>query len=406
MYFQKIDDILTKPFSLWIVSIIIAVGLWVYVIGEGEDTEMRRAISCRIEYVNVAPQLEIKNRLNEVWVYVSGHDNEIYDLNSTKITCEVDARGLTAGRYMLPINVTLPSGIRLRELRPYQADIEFIRYADRLVDVEVVLPKDLPAGFYLDSVEIVPKQVTIRGIEKDIARIGKIKISPTAEELRSGKELFLPPEFESSEPFDEHVSIEPQQIRIKAALVSGSPRRMTPIKARMSGTPDEDYAVLSTTVAPAEILVEGPKELLDKLAFIETDTVNITDIRESASMAVSIRPPQDRSIKVLGEGTVRVTVTLQPISATKEIANIPLKIEGGGQVIWKAFPSTVTVTIEGLPSNINRSTAESIDITAYVNAENLFSKQANLPVRTRINSDSFKVVKVEPYMVSISSEPE
>ena len=407
MFFQRIDNILAKPFSLWVISIIIAVGLWAYVIGaQQEEGQKSRTVLCKVEYVNVAPQLEMKNRLNEVWVYVSGLESAINDLSEKEIVCEVDARGLTTGRYRLPINIALPSGISLKEFRPSQADVELVRYADRLVEVEVVLPKDLQEGFYLDSVEIVPKQVTIKGIEKDLVRIGKIKISPTLEELKSGKELFLPPEYESSEPFDEYVNMEPKQVRLKAVIVSGNPRRMIPVKARMSGTPDEDYALLSTTVTPAELLVEGHKAVLDKLPSIETATVDITGIKESASMVVSIRPPQDRSIKVLGEGTVKVSLTLQPISATKEIVSIPVKVEGSGQVNWKITPSAVTVTIEGLPSNINGSAANSLDIAAYVNADNIFSRQASLPVRTRIDSDLFKVTKVDPYMISISSEPE
>jgi len=407
MYFQKIDDILTKTFSLWIISIIIAVGMWTYVIGSRAEEEVNRAILCKVEYVNVAPQLEMKNRTNEVWVYVSGREKEIDDLlHETSITCEADARGLTAGRYRIPVNTAAhPKGIKIREIRPSQVEINLLRYADRLVEVEVVLPKDLPAGFYLDAVEIVPKEVTIKGIEKDLARIGKIKISPTVEELKSGKELFLPPQFESSEPFDEQVNIEPQQVRFKAILVSGNPRRMVPVKVRMIGTPDKDYAVLSTTVVPAEVLVEGPKAALDRLASIETDTINIADRKELANMAVSIKPPENKSIKVLGDRTVTVSVVLQPISAMMEIVNIPVKVEGSGNINWKVVPSTVTVTIEGLPSNINSPAIESIDITAFVNAENIFSKQANLPVRTRINSNLFKVTKVSPFMISISGEP-
>jgi len=407
MYSRKIDDILSKPFILWIISIVAAVGFWVYIMGGAqEETEISRTIVSRIEYVSVAPQLEIKNRLNEVWVYVSGKESEIRDLNEMQVTSEVNARDLTAGRYRLPINVTLPSGVKLRELRPSQAEIELIRYADRLVDIEVVLPQDLGEGFYLDSVEIAPRQATVRGVERDLARMGRVKISPTAEELRSGRELFLPPELESSEPFDEQVRIEPNLVRFRALLVSGSPRRMIPVRARMSGTPDEDYAVISTTVVPTEIMVEGPRAVLDRLAYIETGTIDISDIKESTSMLVSIRAPQNRAVKVLGEGTVRVSVNLQPMSAAREIVNVPVKVEGGGQISWRIIPPAVTVTIEGLPSNINSPAVESLDIEAFVNVENLFSRQADLPVRTRVNSELFKVTRVNPFTVSVINDSE
>ena len=407
MHQQKIDDILTKPFSLWLIAVIIAVGLWTYVIGAEATGEINRTISCKVEYINVAPQLEIKNRINEIWVYASGRENDMdILLNDNNITCEADARGLTAGRYRIPVKVTLPKGIRLREIRPSQVEINLVRYADRLVDVELVLPRDLQEGLYLDSVEIVPRQVAIKGIENDLARIGKIKISPTMEELRSGKELLLPPEIESSESFEDEVKVEPKQVRLKAILVSGNPRRIFPVRARISGKPDEDYVMLSTMIDPAEVLVEGPTASLDGLTFIETSTIDITGIKESTSMAVPVRPPQNRSLTVLGEGTVKVSVALRPVSATKEIVNIPVTIKSDGQTNWKVIPPVVTVTIEGLPSSINSPATESLDIGAYVDAQNIFSRQAVLPVRTSIDSQLFKIIKVNPFTISIAREPE
>jgi YbbR domain-containing protein len=403
MHLQKIDDILTKSFSLWIISIIIAVGLWVYVIGEQSEEETSRTVSREIEYINVNPQLEIKNKTKEIWVRVSGREREIDDLLNG-ITCEADARNLAPGRYRIPVKVNLPAGISLKEIRPSQAEINLLRYADRFIDVEVVLPKDFPTGLYLYSVDIIPKQITVRGIENDIAYIERVKISPTMEELRSGKELQLSPELESSKPFEEKVNAMPEQVRFKAMLASGNPRRMIPVRARISGKPDDDDIELSTTIDPAEVLVEGPKARLDKLTFIETGTVDISGIKESVNMTVPVRPPQGERIKVLGEGTVKVFVTLQPASATKEITNIPVKIEGSANASWKTAPSVVTVTIEGLPSNIKNIAVESIDIVAFVNAENLFSRQAVLPVRTRLNSDLFKVVRISPFTVSVLNE--
>lgn len=399
---RNIDDILAKPISLWAISLVVAAGLWFYVLGTQDQSEKSRMIGTHIEYVNLAPQLEIKTPVREVWVEIYGAENDVDGLDNSKIICELDTRGLAAGKYRLPVRVVIPPEVRLREVRPSQVDIELIRYADRLVAVDVALPKDLPEGVYLDAVEVVPKEITIKGTEKDLARIGSVKISPTADELSSGKELLLPPEIESSEPFEEKVNFEPQQVRLKAVLVSGNPKRKIPVNARISGSPSGDYAVLSTTIDPSEIMVEGPITNLDRLKSIETETVDITGIEESKSMVVPIRPPQDKAIKIIGEQTVRVSVTLQPNSATKEIGNIPVVVEGALHPNWNVSPQFVTITLEGLPSAINGIDAASVDITAFVNAENLFSRQVTLPVRGRTSSDAFKIIKVEPATVSVA----
>lgn len=400
MPLQKIDDILAKPISLWVISLIVAMGLWFYVAGREDTIEKQRTVACKIEFLNLASQLEIKTPTSEVWVDVFGSESDIDRLSASDIICEVDTRGLAAGRYRLSVRTTIPTGLRLREVRPSQIDVELLRYADRLIPIEVVLPNELPEGTYLDSVEIIPKEITVRGVERDLAKIGGCKIFPTADELQSGKELLLTPEVERSSTFDEKVSVEPAQVRFKAVLARGNPKRMVPVNARIVGAPSDDYVVQSTTIDPAEMLVEGPKNALDKIRVLDTERIDISGISESKSMVVRVRPPLDVSLKIVGEHNVKVSIALQPRSATKEIVNVPVRIEGASSN-WGVSPNTVTITIEGLPSVIGSSDISSVDVSAVVNAENLFTPKAVVPVRARITSDSFKIIKVDPATVSL-----
>lgn len=403
---QKIDDLLSKSFSLWIISFLVALWLWAYVADRDAAIEKTRTIACAVEFINLAPQLEVKNPEREVWVDIHGAEEEVNKVNASNIICAIDTRGLIAGRYELSIVTTIPSGVRLRSVVPSKLIVELLRYVDRLMPVEVVLPKDLPEGSYLDLVEIIPQEITVKGVERDIARIGSAKISPTIEELKSGKELLLTPEIEKSGVFDEKVTFEPQQIRFKAVLATGNPKRRVSVNSRIIGAPAENYTVQSTIIEPSEVMVEGPKAALDKLNAVETETIDISGISESKSMVVSIRQPQDKNIKILGDKNVRVAITLQPLLATKEMGNIPIALEGAEQSVWTVSPSNVTLTIEGLPTKINSVTLLSPDITAFVNVENVFTKQATLPVRVRLNSGDFKIIKIEPATVSLTNNAE
>ncbi len=82
---------------------------------------------------------------------------------------------------------------------PTHVDIELLRYIDRLIPVEVTVDKGLPPGLYLDMVEIVPRDISVKGSEKDLAKIGSARIAPTLEDLKAGGELSLPVEIVKSE---------------------------------------------------------------------------------------------------------------------------------------------------------------------------------------------------------------
>ncbi len=182
---QKTDDLISSPLFLKIISVVIAFTFWFYVSGS-RTTETTRSIMAALEYLNVPPQTTLKGPLREVEVILSGSPGILSSISPESVVCEVDARGLSVGKYRLAVRVIAPKDVKLIEVIPTHVDIELMRYIDRLIPVEVSLGKELPPGLYLDMVEIIPKDISVKGSEKDLAKIGSVRINPTLEELKAG----------------------------------------------------------------------------------------------------------------------------------------------------------------------------------------------------------------------------
>lgn len=119
-------------------------------------------------------------------VELSGEQAVLSALTPGSVVCELDARGLDVGKYRVAIRSILPKDVKLVDIRPTHADIELLRFVDRLIPVEVSVEKGLPPGLYLDGVSIVPAEVSARGSEKDVSKITSARILVTLDDLKAG----------------------------------------------------------------------------------------------------------------------------------------------------------------------------------------------------------------------------
>lgn len=282
--------------------------------------------------------------------------------------------------------------------------MDLLRQVVRLMTVEVALPQDIPDGQYLEGVEIVPKEVAVRGGEKDISKIGAVQVQPTVQELQSGKELFLPVKLSQSEPFEDEVNLEPTQVRMKGALVRGLPKKKVPVNVRLTGKPSSDFEVKAVVTEPSEVQVEGTAARLARISAVDTETVDISWISADQHLVVPLKAPDVRGVSVVDLKSVRLSVQLEPVRATTQFPNVPVTLrQGEAAAGWAITPQSVVVTVEGTPSRMADIHPGDVGLQAYVDVSSIFVDSAALPVRTELASKDLKVVKIEPPTVTVTA---
>ncbi len=399
---RRIDEILTSPWALWTISVATALLMWFYVTENDEGVYVTQKFSSPLEYRFLDSQLMLRSRVAEVDVEIRGPEKAMARLDYGLVSCFVDAKNLVGGiRYTQNVNVSLPPDITLVSCVPSQVVVEPVRQASRRMSVEVVLPQDIPEGQYLEGVEVLPKEVTVRGSEGDIAKVGALQVMPTVAELQLGKELLLPVKFVQSEPFEDSVVLEPSQARVRGALVRGLPKKMVPINARLSGNPDRDHEVKSVLTDPLEAQVEGRSSVLAKITAVDTETVDISLLSADQTLIVPLRAPKGAELS--GVKSVRLTVTLGELKAGKQLTNVPVQIRGSEADQWVVSPSSASVVIEGTPSRVEEVTPESVGLNLYVDLSSIFITPADLALRAEVASADFRVIKIEPSTVTVNA---
>ena len=401
-----IDDLLTSPLFLWLFSIIMAVSMWVYVTGMDESAYITRKFSVSLEYRGLDTQAILRGRTSEVDIEIRGPEASMMVLDYNSVNAFVDARNLAPGKkYTVNVNVSVPGdNITLLSCTPSQITLDLVRQVTRLMTVETILPSNLPEGQYIEGVEIIPKEVGIRGAEDDVAKVGSVRITPTIEELQAGRDLLMPVKFAQSEPFEGSVTIEPAQVRFRGVLARGLPRKRVPVNVRLTGKLDADYEVRSIITDPSEIQIEGETENLAKVEAIDTEVIDVSLMNSDTVIVAPLRTPEVDGVSLVNTWSVKVSLLLSETRAERIFTNIPVEIRGAeaGQN-WLCSPANVSIAIEGRPSLIENFDVNNSGLKAYADMTNIFMAPVTLPVRTEISGDTFKVTRVEPANVTINN---
>jgi len=398
---KKFDEMLGSRLVLWAVSIAIASSMWFFTLGVRETGNETLKLLTRIEYLNLQPQVTVRSAVSEVLIEIEAPAGVIENLAYDTIVGEVDLRGLSSGRFRPLVRPRLPPNVVLRSITPSELDVELVRQIARVFTVEVTLPQDIPSGHYLEAVEIVPREVSLRGTETDIAKIGSVSVAPTFDELQIGQDLLLPISITQSIPFEDDVIMEPSMVRVRANLVTGMPRKRVPVNARLIGSPSSDFAVRTLTTDPAEVMLEGKRESLDRISAVDTETVDITGLSASQTVVVPLRAFSEEGISV-NVSAVTLSIQLEPITAQKQVSNVEISVDGAdGDARWVVHPSAVSVTIEAPPSIIDEF--EPDQLRAFVDVSGIFLNRAVLPVWAEAESEEFRVVRVEPFTVTVTA---
>lgn len=401
-----LNEILTSPWALWLISITTAVLMWIYVTGLEESAYINLKFTCPLEYRGLDTQSILRGKLSEVDVELRGPEEDMLKLDYNNVRAFVDARNLLPGkRYTVNINVEMPINLTLVSCFPSQTTLDIVRQVTRLMNVDIVLPQNIPEGHYIEGVEIIPKEVGVKGAEDDLAKVGGVRITPTVDELQAGQTLLLPVKFSQSEAFEGNVTIEPEQVRFSCYIARGLPRKRVPVVARLAGKLDSDYELRSTVTDPSEVQIEGKTEDLAKVEAVYTEIIEISSMNKDSVIVSPLRQPDKEGVSLVNVSSVRVSIHLSEARAEKMIRNIPVELRGTDMPQnWQCSPSSVTVTVEGKPSLIEGLDPETAGLKVYADMTNIFMTPVTLPLRTEIlSADLFRIVRTEPQNVTVNA---
>lgn len=296
-------------------SLVAAFGIW-FVIQDVENPRIQKCFpeDCTrvipVEAIN-ADQF-IPTSTFSVGVRVEGREADLQRLSQGDFHATVDVKGITPGvPQERQVKVTGKDGIRILSVNPPTLAVSVEPVVERQFDVVVTRIGQLPAGFVEDDIKIEPPQVTVRGLQADLATIASVNLDVNLSNQRDGTTVVdneLVAHSITGAAVD--VSITPNRGKVTLSVRQDFVQRTLPVMPVLSGQPAPGYRITSISVEPSAIFVSGPADRMATLTQLSTEALQITNATGEIRRLQNIDAPANLS---LDRRTVTVIVQVKPI---------------------------------------------------------------------------------------------
>lgn len=397
---RRIDDLLSSTLFLKIISVALAIFLWLYASG---DRDEEKTFFVPVEYRNVPEGIEVAAQTDEVEVQVSAAPALLASLNARDIICEVDLRGLKGpSRHRLPVKISLPPGFSVLSVKPSYIEVQLHRVIERVMPIEVKIA-EIPEGYIIQSIDVVPDRVVVKGREESINKVTNAVVNLSWEKISSGGSTRATVELITQGEALPDLIVEPSWVTVSVSAEKGFPIKEVPVEVQLRGVPNPDFAVESVTVVPGRVTLEGPIDVLEGIASIKTAPVSIEGLSKSEEKTVALEIPKGASLQ--GDGWVEIKIELRERTVNRTFFDIPVKIRGKGIYSkWHLEPDRVNVVLEGPPSVIEGLNPEELPIEVYVDVNNVVSRQISIAPRADLRGINARVLRVEPPQIMLYAE--
>ncbi len=403
---ESIRKSFTNNSTAKLVSIGVALVLWI-VVASSQGTLGKLPGKITIKAINVADEMVAVYDQKDVEVQILADPQIWEELSVSSFAAYVDLAGLGEGTYELDVQVsTTVKDVQIVTKTPNKILVSIEKLVLKDVSINTKIEGSAGEGLVAGNIELVPSVVSVSGPESIVENITEA----TAPILLNGEEedyeqiITLVAYSDNGEVID-NITFNPDQVLAKVSIVKASNNKTVGVKVNTSGSPAENYFISKITVLPNTIDLTGPNSVLQTVNYIETESIDISNITENLGISARLVIPRGTALQSGEEGSVNILFTIEKADTSKtisteiEFVNIP-----EGLSLASSSANSVNISIIGSQQVVNTLTGENftlqIDLSAYSVGESVVD----------ISSDDIKfdsnisISSIEPTQIIIVLE--
>lgn len=258
---ERIRQLLTRNFTLKLLSLAIAFSLWLFVNFGERDTE--ESLKVALELRNIPSHLMITSpRVDFIDLRVSGPRTLLGRIDRNRVSVGLDLNGVRPGPAVFRVDaeaLNLPRGVKVVRINPAQVTLELDRVGHKSVPVRLRLVGKLPPDLQVADTKVAPDTLQVTGPASDIEDIHTV--STEALDLRDATAGTIEREL-PLEPAGEYVSYSANRV---AAQVRIDEVAMTREFKRVDIAVRNSPAEYRVTPDHLRVTVRGPKRVVGSL---------------------------------------------------------------------------------------------------------------------------------------------
>lgn len=393
-----------KDNMMKVISLIIALLLWSYVMSEVNPTITRTFYNIPVVYRNLS-DMKDKNLFlmspEEVFIdiTVKGKRKSVNEMSEKDISASIDLSNVSAGGKSMPIDVQLADDMILIDNRnPESVTLEVDEMVEKELPIEVEVSGEMSDGYILDQVTKNDEKASVRGPKTSIDSIYSLVAEVDISGRKESNLINVPIKaYDKDKNIISEVTVEPDISEVQLNIYK---TKNVPIEVKLTEDIPEDFLKERVEVTPATVLLSGESKDLDKIKTITTSQISPSDLLESKTIPISLNIPEGVKLINATENFIVRYNTEDKISKSISIPTNTLKDKNGNGLPqgMKTNPAIVEVSVRGETSLISALNVEDFNLK-------LASGTVKLNEKIKISVEApngIEVLSVEPETIQLT----
>lgn len=271
------------------------------------------------------------------------------NLKSEDFSATADVQSLAEGTHEVNVAVTSKkTDIRVIRTKPTRVTVTLEPVIRKTVGVVARFSGKAGNDLIPDEPVFTPEKVELTGPKSIVEDISQAVIQVKLDGLTQAidQKFQLVALNSAGEPIED-VTFTPPDVSAKVALVKAGKLKTVGIKVKVTGQPASGFWLEGVSTTPPTIVVTGSADALDKLTFVETDTVSVAGLNSDSDTTTTLAlPPGIVSAESVSK--IAVKFKISPATTTKAITpTISYDGVDASLKVTTIDPTTINTVVSG-----------------------------------------------------------
>ncbi len=397
---------LAKDMPTFLTALALAITIWILAVNANDPVEKRTyPVGIPVEVVGLDSDLVITNEIPaEVTVSLSAPFSLWQTLIDSPqlVHARIDLEGLEEGTYEENVLVEVDAKpVKVETVGPASVHLIIEPLYSKYLPIQLVQPSQPAVGYEVGEPVLSHSYATVSGPASLIAEVSEIRAILDVSQANQNidKNITLAA-FDENGIAVERVTIDPVQIHVSLPITQRGGYRNVIVIPVVTGQPASGYQLTNKSVSPLTVtLYSADPSIVNNLpGYVETQPLNINGASADITESLPLNLPA--GVSIVGESTIRISITVSPIQGTITLNNSVIELVGlNPEYSVNISPEVVEVIISGpLPvlDGLNAS-----DVRVILDLTDLQPGIYQLNPRVEVNISDLLIESIQPETIEV-----
>lgn len=355
-----------------IVCVLLSFSLWLYVTSYENPNRSSEIKGVQVEIINdnVLKESNLALSPNQSYTIdlrIEGPASAVYAAKASdfKLTADLGNYALKKGENNIPIKVVnYPQNVNIKNTGVLSIKVNIEEYSEKYVNVVSKVNTYFEKGFSQIASTITPEAVKVFGPESLVAKVESVALMGEVKNIsKDFEEAFELKAIDKEGNIIKDVTISEATGRLGVKIGKGIE---VPIKVKYAGALKDGLSIEKATLSQGTVSIVGDPKELEKIEFIETEPVNLSNITGDKDIKVKLIVPNGVSLNKSDE-YINLSLKIKESAPVSKTFDISVSYTGLDITKFEYTENKVSITVTGPSEVMSSITSENIKVEASVN---------------------------------------